>query len=167
MSGVCSPSQTIGPLYGYALMFDGSNQTIEPDAAGAVRIIGSVVDGSGAAIAHPDAMVEIWQAEQWARARADESGEFEFIVRKPAVTRLPDGRKQAPHFTVAVFASGLLKQVVTRLYFPDEQAANADDPVLGYVPRGDRERLIAQAVPGGLRFDIHLQGAQESVFFAF
>ncbi|MTD53164.1 protocatechuate 3,4-dioxygenase subunit alpha [Amycolatopsis pithecellobii] len=166
MSDVISPSQTIGPLYGFALMFDGSERTVSADAGDAIRISGSVFDGEGKAIPYPDTLVELWQGDQWARARADEDGIFRFVVRKPVAAPLPDGRAQAPHFTVAVFASGLIKQVVTRLYFPDERE-NSADPVLGLVPEAERHRLVARRTVDGLTFDIHLQGAEESVFFDY
>jgi protocatechuate 3,4-dioxygenase alpha subunit len=68
---------------------------------------------------------------------------------------------------VTVFARGLLKQAQTRLYFPDEAAANAADPVLAAVPAERRPRLIACQEGGELVFDVHLQGDQESVFFDF
>jgi protocatechuate 3,4-dioxygenase alpha subunit len=101
-----------------------------------------------------------------ARGRTDDTGRYSVVVRKPAPTATPDG-ELAPHLNVAVFARGLLKQVVTRIYFPDEEAANAADPVLELVPPEDRELLVA--VPEGdvLRFDIHLQGERETPFFAF
>jgi protocatechuate 3,4-dioxygenase alpha subunit len=66
---------------------------------------------------------------------------------------------------VAVFARGLLKQLVTRVYFPDEPEANESDPVLSSVEAGRREALVARAEDGGLRFDIHLQGDRETPFF--
>jgi protocatechuate 3,4-dioxygenase alpha subunit len=78
----------------------------------------------------------------------------------------PDGEPQAPHLVVLVFARGLLKQLVTRLYFPDEPEANASDPVLSELDESERATLIAQAEDGGLRFDIHLQGDGETTFFA-
>ena len=65
-----------------------------------------------------------------------------------------------------VFARGLLKHLVTRIYFPDEVAANAEDPVLGTVPEQERATLVAAAEDGALRFDIHLQGEQQTTFFA-
>jgi protocatechuate 3,4-dioxygenase alpha subunit len=68
---------------------------------------------------------------------------------------------------VSVFARGLLGRVVTRIYFPDEAEANAADPVLRSIPDPRmRERLIALPDTEGLRFDIHLQGDQETPFLA-
>jgi protocatechuate 3,4-dioxygenase alpha subunit len=73
---------------------------------------------------------------------------------------------QAPHIDVSVFARGMLHRVVTRVYFADEPEANAADPVLATVPVRRRETLLAQPVDGGYRIDIHLQGQDETVFFA-
>jgi protocatechuate 3,4-dioxygenase alpha subunit len=113
-------------------------------------------------------MVEIWQADEqgryrsdfgWGRSGCDEDGRYSFVTCKP-------GRVagQAPHLTVMVFARGLLKPVLTRMYFPDEDEANAADRVLSAVD--DASTLVAQAVDGGLEFDIRLQGDGETVFFA-
>ena len=88
-------------------------------------------------------------------------------MRKPAAEPTPEGPALAPYFNVAVFARGLLKQVVTRVYFPDEAAANASDPVLELVPAEDRELLIAVPEGDALRFDIVLQGENETPFFDF
>jgi protocatechuate 3,4-dioxygenase alpha subunit len=88
------------------------------------------------------------------------------VTLKPGRVAWPDGRLQAPHIAVGVFARGLLKRVVTRLYFPDEPEANDADPVLSALPPSRRERLVAIPEDGGLRFDIHLQGPSETTFFA-
>ena len=77
-----------------------------------------------------------------------------------------DGRLQAPHLLVGVFARGLLKRVATRMYFPDEDAANAEDPVLLGLEPAERATLVARAEDGALRFDIALQGAGQTTFFA-
>jgi protocatechuate 3,4-dioxygenase alpha subunit len=78
----------------------------------------------------------------------------------------PDDGLQAPHLVVIVFARGLLKQLVTRLYFPDEPEANAADPVLSELDEAERTTLIADPESGGLLFDIHLQGDAQTTFFA-
>jgi protocatechuate 3,4-dioxygenase alpha subunit len=79
----------------------------------------------------------------------------------------PDGTIQAPHIDVSVFARGLLARVVTRIYFPDEEAANAADPVLSSIPdQRVRSTLVARDEGGVLVFDIHMQGDQETAFFA-
>jgi protocatechuate 3,4-dioxygenase beta subunit len=157
-----SPSQTIGPLYGFALMWPGSELAADPAAPGSIRIRGRVFDGSGAVLARPEAMLELWAGDQFARTRTDLDGAFTAVLAKPAA---PTG--QAPHVNVTVFARGLLKQAQTRLYFPDEAAANAADPVLAAVPAERRPRLIARQEGDELVFDVHLQGDQESVFFDF
>jgi protocatechuate 3,4-dioxygenase, beta subunit len=157
-----SPSQTIGPLYGFALMFPGSEIAADPAQPGSVRIRGRVFDGSGAPLAYPESMLELWAGDQFARTRTDTEGGFTAVLAKPAATA-----GQAPHVNVTVFARGLLKQAQTRLYFPDEAAANAVDPVLAAVPADRRPRLVARREGDELVFDIHLQGDQESVFFDF
>jgi protocatechuate 3,4-dioxygenase alpha subunit len=89
-------------------------------------------------------------------------------LRRPRdAPALDNGLRQAPHLNVAVFGRGLLKPLLTRMYFPDEEAANADDPVLALVPAARRPSLIAHAVSDGtLRFDIWVQGRNEGVFFS-
>ena len=162
-----SPSQTSGPLFGFALMFEGSDEAVPPDSPGAVRIEGSVIDGDGAPVAWPECFLEFWHGEQWARTRTDEQGVYRVVVRKPAAETMPDGSVAAPHVNVALFARGLLKQTLTRVYFPDEEAANAADEVLEAVPAEDRALLVAEREGDHLRFDIHLQGENETPFFAF
>ena len=157
-----SPSQTIGPLYGFSLMWPGSEQAADPGQPGTVRIRGRVFDGAGAVVAYPELMLELWAGDQFARTRTDPDGAFTAVLAKPAA---PAG--QAPHVNVAVFSRGLLKQAQTRLYFPDEAAANAADPVLTAVPADRRPTLIARQDGADLVFDIHLQGDQETVFFDF
>lgn len=157
-----SPSQTIGPLYGFSLMWPGSEQAADPGQPGAVRIRGRVFDGAGAVVAYPELMLELWAGDQFARTRTDPDGAFSAVLAKPAA---PAG--QAPHVNVTLFSRGLLKQAQTRLYFPDEAAANAADPVLTAVPADRRPTLIARQDGADLVFDIHLQGDQETVFFDF
>ena len=79
---------------------------------------------------------------------------------------MPDGRLQAPHIVVGVFARGLLKRLATRIYFPDEEEANASDPVLAELGDDERATLVARDEDGGLRFDIRLQGDGQTTFFA-
>jgi len=187
-----TPSQTVGPYlhiglvpgaYGFREVF--SATVAGPGVPGdQIRIEGRVFDGEGAEIA--DAMVEIWQADHQGRyahpedgrpvasnsfrgfGRAStESGGFAFTTVKPGCVAGPDGKPQAPHINVGVFARGVLKRMHTRIYFADDPA-NASDPILALVPAGRRETLMAKPVadsPGLWRFDIHLQGDQETVFF--
>jgi len=167
MAGVASPSQTIGPMYGFALTWPGCHMTIKPDSPEAVTIVGHVRDGRGEPIAHPDALVEFWHGDQFARSRTNSYGCYQVVMRKPSAGPPLDGRPQAPHLKVALFARGLLKQAQTLMFFPDEADANAADPILNRVDASLRHLLIAREVDGGLRFDINLQGENETVFFAF
>jgi protocatechuate 3,4-dioxygenase alpha subunit len=149
----------VGPFFGFALPFDKDSEAVDPTAAGAVRIEGQVLDGAGEPVA--DALLEVSNGHQFARCRTDPEGAFHFTVRKPAAIR-----KSAPHLTATVFARGLLRQVVTQIYFPDEEDANRVDPVLELVDPSRRHTLIARRDAGVLNFDIHLQGDNETVFFA-
>ena len=152
-----TPSQTAGPFFGFALPFaDG------PCAgpAGSVRIEGQLVDGAGEPVA--DGLLEAWYGDQFARSGTDAEGVFHFLVDRPP----PGPGGQAPHLEITVFARGLLRHLATRLYFPDEEAANAADPVLSAVDPDRRHTLIASAEGSVLRFDVHLQGDEETVFFA-
>jgi protocatechuate 3,4-dioxygenase alpha subunit len=94
-------------------------------------------------------------------------GRYQVVMKKPDPSSLPDGRVLAPHLHVAVFGRGLSRQVITRLYFPDETKANAEDPVLERVDPTARERLVARHGNelGTLEFDIRLQGDGETPFF--
>jgi protocatechuate 3,4-dioxygenase, alpha subunit len=163
-SRVPTPSQTVGPFFGFALPFEKDSEAVAPTAPGAVRIEGQVLDGAGAIVA--DALLEVSNGHQFARCRTDPEGAFHFTVRKPAAIRDGGGRESAPNLTVTVFARGLLRQLVTRMYFPDEEEANRVDPVLELVDPDKRHTLIARSDGGVLNFDIHLQGDSETVFFA-
>ena len=181
------PSQTAGPYLSIGLLGDFLGPSLVPeDDPRAIRIRGRVLDGNGDPV--PDGFVEIWQANAAGRyahpddARTDVSleegfigfgrsgtvddGWFEFVTVKPGRVPGADGGLQAPHLVVLVFARGLLKQLVTRLYFPDEQEANAADAVLSELAEAERATLIARPEDGGLRFDIRLQGEGETTFFA-
>jgi protocatechuate 3,4-dioxygenase alpha subunit len=153
-----TPSQTAGPFLHLGLSRSFGHELVPADAAGAVRVVGTVLDGAGQPAT--DALIELWQGDGVLGRSETVGGRFAFVVSKPR------GEVQAPHVAVCVFARGLLKQVVTRMYFPDEPEANAADPVLSAVDPERRETLIAVAEPDGLRFDIRLQGEGETVFFA-
>jgi protocatechuate 3,4-dioxygenase alpha subunit len=159
---VPTPSQTVGPFFGFALPFPGDAEANGDD--GAVRIEGQVLDGEGEPVS--EAILEAWQGDQFARCRTDPEGAFHFVIRKPGPVPEPDGQGQAPHLELTVFARGLLRQLATRIYFPDETAANRADPVLALVDPGRRDTLIARPEGGVLHFDVRLQGAGETVFFA-
>lgn len=178
MTSLATPSQTVGPYLSIGLHWDDGPYAVDPARAGAVWLRGRVLDGSGEAI--PDALVETWQAApdgSFARGLRDEplrgfgrsetlDGEYGVCLLKPG--RVPDaaGRMQAPHLAVSVFARGLLNRVVTRVYFADEEEANASDPVLVAL-RDDalRSTLLARPAEDGYRLDIILQGSGETVFF--
>jgi protocatechuate 3,4-dioxygenase alpha subunit len=151
-----TPSQTVGPFFGFAMPFTGG-ETASDDPA-AVRIEGQILDGDGRPV--PDAILEAWTGEQFARSATDSEGVYHLVIAKPVAK---NGR--APHLDVLVFARGLLRQVTTRIYFPDESAANDRDEVLSAVPADRRATLIARAEGAVLRFDIRLQGPGETVFF--
>jgi protocatechuate 3,4-dioxygenase alpha subunit len=159
-----TPSQTVGPFFGFALPFDGDRDAVPSTTSDALRIEGQVLDGSGEPVA--DSLAEVWQGELFARSRTDGEGAFHFTVRKPAALRLSDGRMRAPHLNVTVFARGLLRHLATFIYFPEEIAANQEDPVLQLLEPAARETLIAHRDGEILRFDIRLQGENETAFFA-
>jgi protocatechuate 3,4-dioxygenase alpha subunit len=166
-----TPSQTVGPFFEFGLVT--RPQLVADDAPGAISLGGRVLDGAGVPV--PDGLVEIWQADAagsyvgkagWGRCQTAPDGGFRFTTVKPGAVQERDGSADAPHVNVLCFARGLLKPVLTRVYFPDEAAANAADPVLRALAAEERATLIATA--GGeaaYRFDIHLQGDGQTVFF--
>ena len=155
-----TPSQTVGPFFGYALPFEAG--PIAAAGAAALRIEGQLLDGSGEPVS--DGIVELWGGQQFARCRTDGEGAFHFTVTKP-----PPGSPRnddAPHLEVTVFSRGLLRHLATRLYFPDEEEANVSDRTLNLLDPARRSTLIARSEGPVLRFDIRLQGESETVFFA-
>lgn len=162
-----TPPQTIGPFFHFGLDVPGTERLVAPDDPGALRIEGRVLDGAGDPVG--DALIEVWDASggRFGRCATDPDGRYHFLTVKPSAGPTGEGTREAPHLNVSVFARGLLDRLVTRIYFPDEEAANAADPVLSMVadPRA-RDTLVARAEAGSLRFDIHLQGERETVFFA-
>jgi protocatechuate 3,4-dioxygenase, alpha subunit len=183
-----TPSQTIGPFFHDALLDRNYSELVSLDHPEAIVIRGTVYDGAGEVV--PDAMVEIWQANRtgrydhpaddrddlsldedfsgFGRSGTDADGGFSFLTVKPGPVRGPDGQVQAPHVMVSVFARGLLKRLVTRIYFPDEEEANAGDPILSSIEDQElRRTLLAHDVGDALRFDIHLQGDGQTAFFEF
>jgi protocatechuate 3,4-dioxygenase alpha subunit len=137
------------------------HELVSPGDSSAIAMRGELFDGEGAPIR--DGMIEVWQPveRRWGRCGTDPDGAFSFVISRPAA---PAG--QAPHLDIHVFARGLLKHQRTRMYFPDELDANTADPVLAALHEDDRARLIADREDGGLRFDIHMQGARETIFFS-
>ncbi len=155
-----TPSQTVGPFFSIGLCRKPQNELV---GRGPVRIVGRVLDGADEPVV--DALVELWQpgedGTRWGRCGTDEAGSFEFVTEKP-----PAADGEAPAIDVIVFARGLLRHLVTRVYFPDEADANASDPLLSSLEPRERETLVAHAEGGELRFDVHLQGERETVFLA-
>jgi len=184
---VLTPSQTAGPFLTIGLI-DGpiTNRLVDESDPRAIRITGVLLDGAGDPVT--DGMVEIWQANAtgryahpaddredvpledgfwgFGRSSTADGGRFDFVTLKPGRVPWVDGRLQAPHLLVGVFARGLLKRVATRMYFPDEEAANAEDPVLLALEPAERTTLVARAEDDALRFDIVLQGTGQTTFFA-
>jgi len=170
-----TPSQTVGPFFAVGLPWPDGPYVVPAGTPGAVWIRGRVLDGAGAPV--PDALIETWQADPsgrygadgfrgFARVGTDADGGYAIHTVKPGAGPGPDGSTQAPHVAVSVFARGLLNRVVTRVYFADEEAANATDPILAGVPAGSRATLVARATDDGYAFDILLQGDDETVFFS-
>ncbi len=160
---------------------------VTPDATGQhIHIEGRVLDGDGQPI--NDAMIEIWQADAqgryasprdtrarpnakfkgFGRSATDKDGAYGFDTIKPGAVPGPDGKAQAPHIVFCIYSRGMLRQIYTRLYFSDE-AANSADPILNLVPADRRQTLIAHKEmrdgQPSYRFDIHVQGENETVFF--
>jgi protocatechuate 3,4-dioxygenase, alpha subunit len=196
MSVGITPSQTVGPFFAMRLPWPDGPFVVPADTPGAITIVGRLYDGAGNVI--PDGLVETWQADPAGRfAHPDDprgpsaagyaafrgfgrcptapDGSYRIVTLKPGPLPAPDagpGATEAPHLDVTVFARGLLDRLVTRLYFPEEVAANAADPVLASIAdAARRDTLIARAEPAEpaepavLRFDIRLQGDGETVFF--
>ncbi len=180
-----TPSQTVGPYFSIGLTWDDGAFVVPDGTPDAIWIRGRVFDGEGEPV--PDAMIETWQADPegrynhpddprgaeagdfrgFSRAPTDAEGRFGIHTVKPGPVPGADGATQAPHIEVSVFARGLLNRVVTRIYFADEGERNAADPVLRGVPDERRGTLLAEPEPeDGYRFDVHLQGEGETVFFA-
>jgi protocatechuate 3,4-dioxygenase, alpha subunit len=182
-----TPSQTVGPFFKPALVRAGQESLVASEPRGErVVIEGRILDGDGAPVS--DALIEIWQANAdgrydhpddtqekivdprfhgFGRAATDERGCYRFETVKPGPVPGTGNQLQGPHVNVSIFARGLLKRLVTRIYFPGDPL-NAADVVLNSVPPERRSTLIAQvgnaAQPRILRFEIRLQGEHETVF---
>jgi protocatechuate 3,4-dioxygenase alpha subunit len=192
-----TPSQTVGPYFAYGLtpvdygrsLVAGSNLLGDATQGERIRIEGVVYDGNGAPVS--DSMIEIWQANAagrydhpedgrddvaldqafhgFGRVGTDKEGRFHFDTVKPGPVPGRGNSLQAPHISMLVFARGMPNHAFTRVYFPDETEANANDPVLAVVPEDRRGTLVATRLDRSgtpvYRFDIHLQGDEETVFF--
>jgi protocatechuate 3,4-dioxygenase alpha subunit len=181
-----TPSQTVGPFFSIGLNGLNRANLADGNEGERVAIQGRVLDGDGQPV--PDAVLEIWQADAdgryhhpehtgpqnnatpffgFGRIPTDEQGRFSFTTIKPGPVYGPDGKPQAPHLQISVFMRGLLRQLVTRIYFPDEPL-NASDPVLQVVLESRRETLIARPTKpehNSLEWNVCLQGGNETVFF--
>jgi protocatechuate 3,4-dioxygenase alpha subunit len=187
MSLQASTSQTIGPFLRIGLEWMQIEDMAPKGVAGErVSVRGRIVDADGKPV--NDAAVEIWQANShgryaspedkqdkplepafrgYGRSLTDENGGFRFTTIKPGRVPGPGGQPQAPHLTVTIFMRGLLKQLMTRMYFPDDPA-NPEDPVLALVPAERRSTLIARrGADSTLEWNVTLQGKNETVFFDF
>jgi protocatechuate 3,4-dioxygenase alpha subunit len=180
-----TPSQTVGPFFAIGLPWSDGSCAVPAGTPGAINLAGVVYDGHGDPV--PDHLIETWQADPEGRfadlggyggaselagfrgfARCgveDGDGGYELLTVKPGPLPDPSGATAAPHIAVSVFARGMLRRCVTRIYFADEESANAVDPVLLRVPAPRRRTLIAAVADGGYRLDIRLQGPDETVFF--
>jgi protocatechuate 3,4-dioxygenase alpha subunit len=182
-----TPSQTVGPYFGFALPWAEGPFVVAEGTAGAIRLEGVLLDGAGEPI--PDGMIETWQADGdgrfahpddprgavdssgfrgFGRCATNAQGRYSILTVKPGPVPGPGSTEQAPHITMSVFARGMLQRLVTRVYFADEQERNSVDPVLCSL-RGEEEMrrtLKAEPIEGGYRFDVRLQGQDETVFFA-
>jgi protocatechuate 3,4-dioxygenase alpha subunit len=181
--------QTIGPFFSIGLQRGYVTEVAGPGVAGErIAIEGRVFDGDGLPI--PDAVLEIWQANSYgkyahpedpqdkpldegflgyARIPTGEDGRFAFRTIKPGSVCVPGEKPQAPHILVGLMMRGLLRRVVTRMYFPNEPLNDTDEIFLR-VEAARRETLILipdQTKPSVYRWDIHMQGEAETVFFEF
>lgn len=163
----------------------GASMVNEKTKGERIVITGQVFDGLKVPL--NDVLLEIWQADSsglfnspselrgtadpnftgWGRQPSDmQTGEFRFETVKPGRVPFVDGRLQAPHITLWIVARGINLGLNTRLYFADEQAANEEDPVLQRIEHRVRiPTLMATKGAEGYRFDIHLQGDDETIFF--
>ncbi|CAG7611830.1 protocatechuate 3,4-dioxygenase subunit alpha [Leucobacter soli] len=178
---VPTPGQTVGPFFAFGTDYEKKHEVVHPHSPGSFVLSGRVLDGQGDPV--PDSMVEIWQADSdgtvpmargafardghtftgFGRAFTTDEGHFEFWTREPGSV---DG--EAPFFVVIVYARGLPNKLHTRFYLPENEAANAADPLLSSLDDDERATLILERTPdGGLRRDIRLQGEGETVFIAF
>ncbi|MEU7529522.1 protocatechuate 3,4-dioxygenase subunit alpha [Saccharothrix sp. NPDC042600] len=180
---ITTPAQTVGPFFAIGLPWEDGPFVVPEGTPGAFRVEGSVLDGRGDPV--PDAVVETWQADpdgrfdhpddprgavRWkdfrgfGRCATDADGRYGVLTVKPGPLPTGDGGWEAPHLNVSLFCRGVLVRLVTRIYFPDEEA-NAHDPVLTALDPAARATLVAAATPFGYHFDIRLQGEHETVFF--
>lgn len=174
-----TPSQTVGPFFQFALPWPEGPYVVPEGTPGIISIAGRLLDGRGDAI--NDGLIETWQADPFGqvvdqrygspsasfrgfgRCPTDRDGWYRIHTLKPGAV---PGAGAAPHVLFSIFARGMLKRAVTRMYFADEEPANEADPVLcSIADTGARQSLVAQSAKAGYRFDIRLQGEGETLFF--
>jgi protocatechuate 3,4-dioxygenase alpha subunit len=178
-----SGSQTVGPFFRIGLEHLYSTGVTPIENADTVTVRGTVLDSDGAPV--PDAVLEIWHADGhgryveefdesgrsacFKRAATGDDGHFRFSIPRPGAVAFGTGFHQAPHLAVLVFARGLLRHLITRMYFPGE-AGNGSDSLLQMVPEDRRATLIAREAIGDANtyeWNVVLQGLDETVFFAW
>ncbi len=175
-----TPSQTVGPFFQLGLEALAVADVARGAAGHAIMVQGVVFDGRGTPV--PDAVIETWQADArgsyptsaqpgefrgFGRVATGDAGQFQLRTILPGRVNGPDGTPQAPHLVVAIFMRGLLKHLVTRIYFADE-ADNGTDPILKLVDAARRRTLLAEprsGSPDTYTWNVHLQGPDETVFF--
>ena len=176
-----TPSQTVGPFFGYALPYGKGSELVPGHHPRAIRLHGTVTDGAGQPV--PDALLEIWQADEtgtlsrelgsldrdgftftgFGRVDTTLAGHYTFTTVKPGAVS-----GGAPYVLITVFARGLTHHLFTRAYFPEDTDAHASDRVLSAVPAERRATLLGVADGvASYRFDIRLQGDGETVFLDF
>jgi len=179
---VATPGQTVGPFFGYALPYEKGEQLVPLGHPRAVRLHGVVTDGAGAVV--PDALLEIWQADEqggvptadgslvrdgytftgFGRAAVDNAGHYTFTTLNPG----PTEPGKAPFIALTLFGRGVTNRLFTRVYLPEDAEALASNPLLSSLPEQRRRTLIAEReADGSLRFDIRLQGEGETVFLTY
>ena len=176
-----TPGQTIGPFFGYALPYPGDNELVPVGHGDALRLHGIVSDGAGDPV--PDALLEIWQADRdghvsrtggslrrdgytftgFGRSATDARGEYSFTTVRPGAT----APGATPFVAITVFARGLTNRLFTRAYLPLDDSALEADPALRALPEDRRHTLVATPDEDGYRFDVRLQGEDETVFLQF
>jgi protocatechuate 3,4-dioxygenase alpha subunit len=175
-----TPGHTVGPFFGYALPFERDNELVPTGRPDAIRLHGTVRDGSGQPV--PDALLELWQLDPsgavvqqegslrrdgwsftgWGRASTDDTGHYTFSTVRPGAES-----GKAPFFAVTVFARGLMNRLFTRAYLPHDAEALAADPLLSSLDADERDTLVTTADDQGYVFDVRLQGDGETVFLSF
>ncbi len=174
-----TPGQTVGPFFHYGLSYPGDSELAPAGHRNAIRLHGTVLDGADAPV--PDALVEVWQADNtgaivaeqgslrrdgwtftgWGRAATDAAGHYSLSTIAPGST----GPGHAPFFAVTVFARGLLDALFTRAYLPHGNLSG--DSLLAGLDAVRRNTLVCKTDGAGYRFDIHLQGPHETVFLTY